>query len=73
MRDDIMLGARWNSAMWSGVGKELFTGDRGRVGGFEVTMIVTEETMKHAIGVTIGQDMGIQPALSFPVEGFLSL
>lgn len=35
----MILGARWESAIWSGVGKELFTGDCGRVDGFEVTMI----------------------------------
>lgn len=37
MRDDMILGARCESAMWSGVGKELFVGDRGRV---EVAIIV---------------------------------
>lgn len=40
MRDDMILGARWESAIWSDVGKELCTGDRGRAEGFEVTMIV---------------------------------
>lgn len=40
MRDDMTLGARWESAMWSGVGKELFFGDGGRVEGFEVAIIV---------------------------------
>ena len=39
MRDDMILGALWVSAMWSDVGIEPFTGDRGKVEEFEVTMI----------------------------------